>query len=145
MTVRFADNLLQSGDLRHSNSGTFSAFSARAPGLQVDKKNLLGYQTITVWAYAASKNRCTFETLSSPRKTDMGLCLNGYRHRHNENGTIDSICVQCFATVATCNLEADLNRLERGHTCDPLQLEYLRELLNRTDVPLQAAGRRRLH
>lgn len=45
-------------------------------------------------------------------------------HRRNRDGSIDSICTQCFATVATCEFEAELLQAERFHACDPQRLEY---------------------
>lgn len=47
-----------------------------------------------------------------------------FGHRANDDGTIDSICCQCFTTVASSNHENDLERCERGHSCDPDQLDH---------------------
>lgn len=44
-------------------------------------------------------------------------------HRINEDGTIDSICCDCFLTVATAGSEAELQREERIHRCEPWRLE----------------------
>lgn len=44
-------------------------------------------------------------------------------HRSNRDGTIDSICRECFVTVATCRRESDLEQPERNHTCDPSTVE----------------------
>jgi hypothetical protein len=41
-----------------------------------------------------------------------------FSHRHNSDGTIDSICHQCFATIATQPRESDLYMKERMHTCE---------------------------
>jgi hypothetical protein len=49
-------------------------------------------------------------------------------YRQNPNGTRDSICAVCFATVATCVFEEDLHQGERLHVC------YLTEAY-RTDLP----------
>ena len=46
----------------------------------------------------------------------------GFPHRHNANGTHDSICTVCFATVATVQYECELARLESAHVCDPINL-----------------------
>jgi hypothetical protein len=43
-----------------------------------------------------------------------------FPHRHNQDGTHDSICPVCFATVATTQNEAELRVDERKHICDPL-------------------------
>ena len=53
----------------------------------------------------------------------MGLeALPHFVHRYTESG-IDSICTRCYVTVATANREADLERFEREHKCDPMKLE----------------------
>lgn len=44
-------------------------------------------------------------------------------HRSNRNGTTDSICRSCFITVATATWEAELERKERVHFCDPWMVE----------------------
>jgi hypothetical protein len=46
-----------------------------------------------------------------------------FAHRSNRNGTTDSICHRCFATVATATWEADLDRAERVHACQPWVLQ----------------------
>ena len=43
-------------------------------------------------------------------------------HRQNEDGTHDSICMDCFATIATVGSETDLYRYESIHVCDPVNL-----------------------
>ena len=40
-------------------------------------------------------------------------------HRLNEDGTIDSICSDCFVTVAIAESESALEREERQHNCEP--------------------------
>jgi len=42
-----------------------------------------------------------------------------FPHRHNADGTCDSICTLCFQTVARSRIETDLSRHERNHKCDP--------------------------
>jgi hypothetical protein len=44
-------------------------------------------------------------------------------HRLNADGTIDSICGDCFITVATATSDAALEGYERQHSCDPALLE----------------------
>jgi hypothetical protein len=38
-------------------------------------------------------------------------------YRTNADGTRDSICVKCFATVATCSSDVELVKGERIHVC----------------------------
>ena len=42
-----------------------------------------------------------------------------YGHRRNNDGSYDSICTKCFATVASTRSEAELTSHERTHTCIP--------------------------
>jgi hypothetical protein len=54
-------------------------------------------------------------------------------HRRNEDDTIDSICRECFATIATERSETELDRKEHDHVCDPWVLErFQRAAENRT-------------
>lgn len=50
----------------------------------------------------------------------------GFTHRLNKDGTMDSICRQCFATVATEKTENELEPLELDHQCAPWNLERYR-------------------
>jgi hypothetical protein len=45
-----------------------------------------------------------------------------FPHRMKKDGTIDSICPRCFATVGCSTWEADLDRMEAAHECDPARL-----------------------
>jgi hypothetical protein len=51
-------------------------------------------------------------------------------HRINADGSIDSFCRKCLITVASSPWEAELERAESKHGCDPLQLEYVAGILN---------------
>ena len=44
-------------------------------------------------------------------------------HRLNDDGTIDSICRECFVTVASVLAGNELEREERKHRCDPALVE----------------------
>ena len=48
-----------------------------------------------------------------------------FAHRQNKEGTVDSICMKCFATVALSLREAEIEQREQGHRCDPEALERL--------------------
>jgi len=43
----------------------------------------------------------------------------GFPHRHNNDGTYDSICDTCYSTIAKANVEAELIYHEARHVCDP--------------------------
>jgi len=45
-----------------------------------------------------------------------------FPHRHNVDGSYDSICPVCLATVATVRREEQLQREESVHVCDPIRL-----------------------
>jgi hypothetical protein len=45
-----------------------------------------------------------------------------FPHRHNLDGSYDSICIACLATVATVRCEEQLPRVESAHVCDPIRL-----------------------
>ena len=38
--------------------------------------------------------------------------------KHNGNGSHDSICISCFASVASVRNEAELAQREQDHICD---------------------------
>jgi len=42
---------------------------------------------------------------------------NGFAHRLNEDGTIDSICLNCFNTVAKADTAPLLTKRENRHKC----------------------------
>jgi hypothetical protein len=46
----------------------------------------------------------------------------GFPHRHNANGTHDSICTKCFVTVATAKNEPELEGHESAHVCNPVDV-----------------------
>jgi hypothetical protein len=49
-------------------------------------------------------------------------------HRLNDDGTIDSICRECFLTVATASSGYELEREEQKHRCDSRLLERYKKL-----------------
>ena len=46
-----------------------------------------------------------------------------FAHRKNLDGTVDSICPRCAATVATVYVEGELLINEQLHICDPALME----------------------
>jgi hypothetical protein len=49
-----------------------------------------------------------------------------FRLRQNWDGTLDSICLKCFLTVAHGRDESARALLEHCHVCDPLHLARFR-------------------
>ena len=47
-----------------------------------------------------------------------------FTHRHNKDGSHDSICISCYATVASVRNEADLTEHEQDHVCDMVSVNY---------------------
>jgi hypothetical protein len=45
-----------------------------------------------------------------------------FRHRHNGDGVISSICSECLMSVATARIEQGLTQREISHVCDPVRL-----------------------
>jgi hypothetical protein len=54
-----------------------------------------------------------------------------FAHRTNTDGTIDSICKTCFATVGNKRDSLHLKELEDAHTCDPWKLEVIRTVMRK--------------
>jgi hypothetical protein len=54
--------------------------------------------------------------------------LSRFVHRSNQDGTFDSICRDCFATVQTAKTEAGLKLAERDHICDRMIVEHFNSL-----------------
>jgi hypothetical protein len=48
----------------------------------------------------------------------------GFIHRRNAHATMDSICLTCFATVATVQLEKDLVEIEMLHACNVKDIRH---------------------
>lgn len=49
----------------------------------------------------------------------MGSPVNSqFLHRSHKDGTFESICTQCFYTIAKVDQEADLQALEDQHVCN---------------------------
>jgi len=47
-----------------------------------------------------------------------------FPHRHNNDGTFDSICDTCYSTIARVKVEDELLPFERRHVCDPVNLYW---------------------
>lgn len=45
-----------------------------------------------------------------------------FARRANNDGTVESICRECFVTIATAHWEAELDDAEHEHICDPADL-----------------------
>jgi hypothetical protein len=50
------------------------------------------------------------------------LAGSRFPHRRNADGSYDSICIVCLATVASTLKEERLYFLESAHVCDPMRL-----------------------
>jgi hypothetical protein len=42
-----------------------------------------------------------------------------FPHRRNPNGSFDSICLECSLTIANARTEAELERYDKDHVCNP--------------------------
>ena len=63
-------------------------------------------------------------------------CDSRFARRANGDGSLDSVCKACFATIKTSSCEADLDLAERNHACDQEELKRL--VLCKKDVRTQA-------
>ena len=77
-------------------------------------------------SYQIDNAGATLSTLISSEQ-----CEDRYPHRVNHDGTIDSICPRCFATIGSSTCEADLERLESRHVCEAARLRHYDEELRR--------------
>lgn len=50
------------------------------------------------------------------------LSRQRFPHRQNKDGSFDSVCTVCYATVASVEEERQLAVHEAAHKCDPLML-----------------------
>jgi hypothetical protein len=48
----------------------------------------------------------------------LTMLKSGFPHQQNDDGSHDSICLCCFATVATVQDESQLSIHEIAHVCD---------------------------
>jgi hypothetical protein len=54
-----------------------------------------------------------------------------FAHRQNKDGTFDSICCACLATIISLKDDDDLALYEASHRCDPIKLYQLQSLITR--------------
>jgi hypothetical protein len=54
--------------------------------------------------------------------TNLNLLKPGFSHRHDANGSHDSVCTRCYVTVATAQNESELASHESAHICDEWDL-----------------------
>jgi hypothetical protein len=52
----------------------------------------------------------------------LTLLRPSFPHQHNADGSHDSICTLCLATVATVQNEWELTSHESAHVCEPVNL-----------------------
>jgi hypothetical protein len=60
----------------------------------------------------------------------QGSTPSEYRHRENPNEAFDSICMTCFLTVATEELESNLTLFELNHRCPPRTADGIVRVFN---------------
>ena len=62
-----------------------------------------------------------------------------FPHRHNHDGSTDSICPSCFRTIARTRCETELVALESAHECDAESLAAFSLAPAATKVSIQSA------
>ena len=63
-----------------------------------------------------------------------------FAHSFVKDGSVDSICPRCFATVASAACETDLVLKEQQHVCDPFLVahnEFFKKMPRSETVPEQ--------
>lgn len=75
-------------------------------------------------------------TYSTQSPAAYTYVASAYTHRENQDGTTDSVCRRCFATVVTASREEDLDRAEQSHCCDPKVFDYWNDMIEREKRPL---------
>lgn len=61
-----------------------------------------------------------------------------YHRTQNENGTLNTLCLDCFRTVATAvESENDLTRVEAAHVCPEKALALLLAQNSAVSAPFQ--------
>jgi hypothetical protein len=48
-----------------------------------------------------------------------------FPHKQNPDGSWDSICSECFRTIAKDKQESELAAIEKNHTCNGLDLNEI--------------------
>ena len=67
-----------------------------------------------------------------------------FPHRHNPDGTYDSICTQCFATVATAPEQSALLAHEVAHICAAANLYRITPCRVQNPIEARLNSERRL-
>jgi hypothetical protein len=52
-----------------------------------------------------------------------GIARRNFPHRQNPDGSFDSICIECFQTIASNTVEGELAPHESRHLCFGFDLE----------------------
>jgi hypothetical protein len=66
-----------------------------------------------------------------------------YPHRRNRDGSVDSICPRCIATIASSTNDGDLKWFEMAHVCQPWRLAYFQPKSSDVTWFVRSAGRHR--
>jgi hypothetical protein len=65
-----------------------------------------------------------------------------FPHRHNEDGSYDSICTLCLATVASMSDEDELTQYEETHACNLARLSEFSQNIVRDNAKQKSPSRR---
>ena len=97
---------------------------------------------VTIWQLGLfPPHAITHQALRNVDMTDSRDLSRNFSHRFNSDGTVDSICRECFITVASERRELDLGCKERLHSCDPGLVEHYHRPVPRVE-PVQGIQRR---
>jgi hypothetical protein len=65
-----------------------------------------------------------------------------FPHRRNKDGSFDSICLKCFATVASHIAQEELQELDKNHVCTNSLLSRRGDHVSLTQDDIKNSGRR---
>ncbi len=69
--------------------------------------------------------------------------LHPFSHRYSSD-CVESICTQCFFTVARARRETDLERFEREHVCDPVMMDWFERVGPSHQIESQVTSQREM-
>jgi len=66
-----------------------------------------------------------------------------FAHRRNADGSFDSICCRCFATVSRQSCPSNLAQLEREHVCGPIEVHRFDGRAHALPVPAKLESKKK--
>jgi hypothetical protein len=94
-------------------------------------------------ATPARMNALTAQSFTHLRRYRLpSKTYSAFPHRQNPDGTFDSICTQCFKTIATTMTEAELTTAERTHNCEGPECIWMQQATGHEQRQIREPGGR---